>query len=56
MFTCCLMAKVASLLTFIASGLASRRSDIPDLTTSTSAERRTEDRGPAHDNSGYSAE
>ena len=56
MFSCCLMAKVASLLTFIASGLASRRSDIPDLTTSTSAERGTEVRAAAHDNSGYSAE
>ena len=43
------MAKVASLLTFIASGLASWRSDIPDLTPS-SPERRTE----AHDNTGYS--
>ena len=53
MFSCCLMAKVASLLTFIASGLASWRSDIPDLTSS-STERRTE--GGAHDNTGYSEE
>ena len=53
MFSCCLMAKVASLLTFIASGLASRRSDIPDLTTAKEVVR-TE--GEAHDNSGYRAD
>ena len=42
MCTCCLVAKTVSLVFFISSSVASRRSDIPDVTAETGDDKTVE--------------